>query len=551
MTTESGRSIDQLRCRVARTALLLPFQWERRLRARPSEVVGEIGARQYVPRRSRAEDGTLRQRPFWDDRSPKEVSEVDELAPAFKALLQSEKGSPDPLAWRRLQLHSDVLDSILGGPVLHSRKGQSFEGFEISEVEIVTFPLGTGVVIVHIDWMPTVATSLTVGGLRSRLYLARHARFVPDKDDVCGWTLRGRPLRASEHAPSSELPDEHVACLGPALIGARYHDHLIGLQDLVGSLLLGPVDEGEIVALFQGSRYAMHHSSVVLETEPSPEEWALLSFHLRRAYELEYRPAQVSLSDVDYAPRANRHIGVSREGAVSISYVPDGVSETFELVDWPQQKFQRFYLLLRLHAVAEQLALAQLSHRAAMKALEFDSPGTLVALRPGMDALLRDMVRYTLTLTGEDCGGLTDSTDFFSVVRRVHRIEEQREELRREIQELASLVQVAHLDAQQKRQKAEAAREFAFQRRIGWLAAVFGPLTVVTGILGINLPLDEMIPGWTPWRAAGVSVAIIGLVFLVIYFCLVRTVKADDGEERSETVQPLEGSTLPVRESGR
>jgi hypothetical protein len=246
---------------------------------------------------------------------------------------------------------------------------------------------------------------------------------------------------------------------------------------------------------------------VVLDQEPSRDQWPALSFHLRRAYEHDYLSPAVARSDIDYAPRENRHIGMSREGFVSVSHVPTRASRVFEVEEWPRI-FQRFYLRLHLHAAAEQLALAQLGHRAAQSALYLESDERLASLRARMGPMLKDMVGYTLTLTGEDSGGPSDAAEFFAAVRRLYRIAEQREELRREIEELGALVQAAYLDEQRAQHAAEQEREQRFQRNVGRLAAWVAPLTVATGLLGMNLPANPFPWGVVALVAAAALVAI-------------------------------------------
>lgn len=72
------------------------------------------------------------------------------------------------------------------------------------------------------------------------------------------------------------------------------------------------------------------------------------------------------------------------------------------------------------------------------------------------------MTRYTLQMSSDDCGGLSEYLEFFSSLRKVcthtfaslisqiFRIKEQRAELRDEIQDVLALVESSYLEEQRK-----------------------------------------------------------------------------------------------------
>jgi len=91
------------------------------------------------------------------------------------------------------------------------------------------------------------------------------------------------------------------------------------------------------------------------------------------------------------------------------------------------------------------LVFLQLSDLAAAQAEHLNiSQGSFEALRHSRNRL-RDlssrMVRYTLSMTSNDCGGITEYSEFFTSLRVVFGIPELREELSGELKDVLALLE--------------------------------------------------------------------------------------------------------------
>jgi hypothetical protein len=60
------------------------------------------------------------------------------------------------------------------------------------------------------------------------------------------------------------------------------------------------------------------------------------------------------------------------------------------------------------------------------------------------------MTRFTLQMGSDNCGGLTEYVNFFTALRKIYRIKQQRKELREEIQDVLSLVEQSYIEEERK-----------------------------------------------------------------------------------------------------
>ncbi len=69
------------------------------------------------------------------------------------------------------------------------------------------------------------------------------------------------------------------------------------------------------------------------------------------------------------------------------------------------------------------------------------------------------MVRYTLSMSSDDCGGSSEYSDFFTTLRRVFGIRELRDELSQELKDVLAVVESNYLEEERRqRDEAETAR---------------------------------------------------------------------------------------------
>jgi hypothetical protein len=251
--------------------------------------------------------------------------------------------------------------------------------------------------------------------------------------------------------------------------------------------------------------FAYGHASVTLAAPPSPELLEDALYRLSRGVPTPFeRPRTADgLGARVLSPRGNRRVAIARESVASLSWPSGGVSLEDEL-RWAVDRFHGIYRLLHLHVHAERLAIAGFSDRAARLAGALDADA-LLAQQAAVAGLLVEITAYTLTLTGEECGGNGDHIAFFTALRGAHLIAAQRDELRAEIDELRALLRAVEnardqLAADAERQASQDERDF--QRRISLLAFFITPLAVVTGVLGVNVDVGEGQPLLFPLDAA-------------------------------------------------
>lgn len=96
------------------------------------------------------------------------------------------------------------LSSLQFLTLLHSVKFES--------IEMVAFPLGTAILVVHVNWIPE--DGMTLDELRSWLHLSKFQYKVPGVLE--GWLFRG------DYDDRSEFPAAHLKSLGAELTGAMY-----------------------------------------------------------------------------------------------------------------------------------------------------------------------------------------------------------------------------------------------------------------------------------------------------------------------------------------
>lgn len=79
---------------------------------------------------------------------------------------------------------------------------------------------------------------------------------------------------------------------------------------------------------------------------------------------------------------------------------------------------------------------------------------------------------YTLQLSSDDCGGHTEYIEFFSALRRVFRVLEQRRELEHEIEDILKLVQNDYIEGLLERTENELTKKTQ-ERRLGIFSFFF------------------------------------------------------------------------------
>jgi glutaredoxin len=328
-------------------------------------------------------------------------------------------------------------------------------------------------------------------------------------DGVCnGWGLKTSDMRDY----SQNILDEFRNVLGPDVFEAKFGGKPLSLGALANWLVALPHENvANLVHRVDTPRHAIHHSTVVLNKEPSEEALNEYLFHLRRAFGQKNRPPANSAGVLGRVLvwRRNKYIGVSREGTVSMSWPIPGNDETYAFeVNYWHKKFQGLFLILALHVHGEKVVFEELSDLAATQAenLSIDSNfEQMQRQRNRLRNLASVMTRYTVSMSSSDCGGTTEYSEFFISLREVYGIPELRDELSTELKDVLAVVESNYLEEEknqrdieeeQRRLKNEIAARInkeksAHRQRFEIILSVFGsitlPFVVVGGIWGMNL----------------------------------------------------------------
>lgn len=457
----------------ARTTLVFAFQWD--ASARTVDEWADLALSRLLPKR-RADKSPCA---LWQGVDiGKRAEQVHELSGSIRAMLGltrgadaapgvPEAGGPS-LRW--LELHADVRQILFSKAVLTDGKKAAPAARPLVEgVELVVFPIGVGALLFRLDWQPRGAQHLPATHLR---HLVHVARTVVAEGGTPGWRLDGAPPPPTDGS-APPFPDpgapEHGAALGPALVAALYGGACVDLRTVAAWLLTLPGDSEEAGMRRLGrSRYAFHQTAVVLEGAPDPALATELLFHLRRGYDSEYAPPPDPGRDVVLVPRANRMIGVAREGTASLSWVTEDANDPFETQDWPLRFTRGVYLVLALLVHAERGALSRLEELVAAQVsavLRLKRPAgggdashadNVRAARDALRTLAVDMVQYTLSMTPDDTGAITEYDDFFDALNGVYGVKEMQAAVRDDLREVVSLVEATYHELQEIRQHEEA-----------------------------------------------------------------------------------------------
>eukprot|EP01114_Cavostelium_apophysatum_P013679 TRINITY_DN3369_c0_g1_i1.p1 TRINITY_DN3369_c0_g1~~TRINITY_DN3369_c0_g1_i1.p1 ORF type:complete len:748 (-),score=166.42 TRINITY_DN3369_c0_g1_i1:87-2330(-) len=554
---------EELKCAVARTAIVINVDFK-------NEIAKKINPVDALLQRHISVAG--RQQPLWKmmtDLPP----EVADLTPHFQSLFGGFKNvNTSQGTWNctRLCINPVVLEELFStarlvtGVVPRGSTAEYIHAAAFTEIEFLLYPLGTAFLVFHIDWKPQESQEVTLRQARTLLYAAKYRYAVPDVS--YGWNFS-----SSKHSFFAK------ESLGDRLHAAKFSDDTISINCLVDWLVALPGESpSDPPTRHDNARHSYHHSCIVLDKQPSRETLRDYLFHLMRAFGQKNRPPPEEKGFEANNPkrvgkrlvwRLNRYVGVSREGTVSISW-PIQADDLFELHRW-HKKFLGIYFLLAEHVYGEKMVLLELSSIASAQAdalrisAEMNVPSAQIAkifeetkaMRSKLRDLATSMVRYTLSLSSNDCGGVSEYVEFFRTMRDVLGIEELRSELSNELRDVLALVESFYLEEDKRRHDAIEAQNRAREQKerevekeqkardqrmeiLGSIAGSFTlPFVIVSGVFGMNLDnLPTQVPFWELMAITlGVSLCIL-LMFLLIRthgpFSFKRKGKKDEKKEQ-------------------
>jgi hypothetical protein len=518
-----------------------------------SNVLVDINTQEsdfMIIERNEATEATTANKPLiWEDPMGETCKRL-EVSPEVQALLFQ---SPRICALCQEEPDHDETKEEVSISSADIQESEIFCLIEIKKVELVIYPLGTASLVFHINWLPP-GQSMSIDELRTWLFLAKFTHKVPG---VCkGWRL-------VDEVPVEKLtkpPDSHYNSLGKKLTAALYEMKPISLKVLGNWLLCGCHEDVDNPPKRLGryQKRCYHHTVVVIDREPHPTQLTEYLFHLRRAYGQRNRPQTSTLVeqgsiDKVLIQRLNRYVGISRVGAVSLSWPTNNKTHNFEVNQW-YKKWMGIYLVLALHVHGEKSVLLELSNLSAacgqlLRRVTHVSLKEMSVYRQRLIELATLMTRYTLQMSSDDCGGLSEYIEFFIALRDIFGTKPQRQELREEIQEVMALVESNYLEEQRKMRNLERSQREKDERRRRWLehshavhqarferwiAAVTTftlPIVLVSGLFGMNN--DDLPRNWPFWPVVGVTLCF-SLILLVIVGCLSRRLSLRDRSEKEE-----------------
>jgi len=440
-----------------RTALLIPFRlpegWSRKRWA-----AGLLARRLPI-----ATPGATAA-PMWR-LSHERAAEVLDLFPSFQdALLSSHwNGEADGADGDNgsivLKLDPGLVERYAACEVVTNN---SEHELSLAGVEVVVYPHRVGVLVLRVDYG-------SHGDPRVAIRTLIAARHLHSEGGVRGWVFKRHhgalphgQLKAEGHAEWAENVKRFAGEIRRALhdgVPAGEPLEPVRLGTLANWLLLtdgeaperlDPVVHGEAVRAGQRlpsqaridlTRFARHQSAFVLEGEPSTDVQTRLLYHLGRAYKDDYLvPHEADQLDVVLRPRRNRVVGISREGAASISWLEPSANEVLEVYQWPA-KFLDFYLALHVHVLAERIALSSCAYELARGAEQLGTAraegSTSSSAAAGTVEQLMSRVSATfLRATGNDTGGASEYQHFYRGLRQVHDSERVMEEVRQRLADM-------------------------------------------------------------------------------------------------------------------
>lgn len=639
---------------VAQTALILTFSWEDpRTEAATWE---ELLLQRKIPNK---EGG--KSIPLWEANETLPM-EVGELAPQFRKRLGWKEHHPerngrtlDVWRSRTLKLTAEAKRQLFSSAKLWGLQVRATDGEEgedsateteykvpkarklrshhaakrssivcdlaITDIQVVLYPLGTGLLVLEVDWLPPNPSGklhgvTSIDELRTWLFLSKFRHRV--ENVLEGWTFpspegldttvtnavvdeseeekeneekksndakedkkekedkgasgKGKQKDDDDDSSSDDLssPDEdsakerrrlkeakkerrrekrrrkelkrarerHLRSLG-RMAGAVYGEDPITLGSLGNWLVLLP-DENPAnppPRINRGQR-CHHHSTIVLQGAPPQQALSEYLFHLRRGFGQLNRPPPEGMDygrDKILVHRKNRYIGLSREGTVCISWPTSAENRYFDVQTWPKL-FQGIYLILGMQAHAESAVLSELGYLSMGQAdmLRTDTSfDEMEKYRFQLRELAAMMVRYTLSMSSDDCGGRSEYAHFFSDLRHVLGTPSAKQEIREQIDDVLAIVESQYMEEQKKIKRREMveqmeqlvrkkesgktkeAKRRRFEIAVAAITAITLPILMAAGLFGMNVP---NLPEWDFWPLVG---GLVGISFLLLIVLLV------------------------------
>lgn len=464
MTPEPAESWNQIQLSQAKTTLIIPIHWLGNGVSDMPAFLAHLRARNLPGLRERSQGIP----PIWAHQKPSSNPRFKELVPSLRRLVLDDGAADDPRTQvQRLLLDDEVCKTFFGQLIVIRRK-KEIASAAVDKVRLWTLVHGDALLLIDLNWITT--GPITTRELSDALSELRHM----GSSRVCFDGARGQGGGA--------LPPEREDFLGSKLRGARYESRPVSIEAWANWLLATSTESADDPVKRTADTRFNHHVTGALcaNDQDDPPELQVARHavaYLRRAYQSNYQlvvddgsqPDAGPTRDKLLQPRTNRLIGVSREGVICLNWRVVGDQPDVE--KGFHENFVKFYGTLALLVLADHRTLHTLSEELASLLGEIRDLRDLPKHKRTMSSIMVKTVRYTVHLSGTDCGGPTEYVDFFRAMQDVHDIPATREELRHEVEELEGIISAG------------------YQRRIDRLANVGVPLGVAGGLLGMNIAI--------------------------------------------------------------
>ena len=220
------------------------------------------------------------------------------------------------------------------------------------------YPLGLGLLVVELDWLPEGDSKGELGKKQTMpmellccwIYLSRLCH--ESEKQMGGWSFQlrdeeGRGSHQEEEGPSGLL-EASFAALGSLGVVLR-EGRQLPLTMLADWLLHLPEESPSAPPARATRRRCHHHTAIVTDRQPTPEELKDYLFRLRRGLPSSHRPPERDVEEgwdevVSY--KENLSVGLSREGTCFILWPTEAdLLAGLAASEWPRLA-HGVYLLL-------------------------------------------------------------------------------------------------------------------------------------------------------------------------------------------------------------
>lgn len=221
-------------------------------------------------------------------------------------------------------------------------------------------------------------------------------------------------------------------------------------------------------------------------------------FHMRRNFKASYK-ASAAERDLDGNPDVltlfeNSCWGISLEGLGNIvTETDDEVTNQFFSTAYFHH-VENTYLYLYLLALHQKYALLHLSAQASQLSYELNLYQDDPAEQSRILRRMKDrIVKFMLRSSYKQVSRSTHHAMFYEWMRSRLKIDDLFSELHEALEALGSLTETAEQKQRQEEEERKRTEVERFNKKITGISAIFLPLSIITGIYGMNVPWLEPI----------------------------------------------------------